>query len=98
MQVSRATTRIAFACVALIALVNVASPSAQSSGAPPASQSPASSCDTLDRGTPRGTVLGFMKAIRDGQTDIAVQYLNTPLRGAAAVNSVSPTGVSTKTN
>lgn len=82
---TKATARIAFACAALIALFNVASTSAQSSATAPASQAPASSGDTLDRRTPRGTVLGFMKAIRDGRTEIAVQYLNTPLRGDAAV-------------
>jgi MscS family membrane protein len=73
----------------VVALLNVAAPAAgQSSPAAPAAsnQPPASPGDPLDRGTPRGTVLGFMKAIREGHTDIAVQYLNTPLRGTAAVN------------
>jgi MscS family membrane protein len=68
--------------------LNVTAPAAgQSSPAAPAAsnQPPASPGDPLDRGTPRGTVLGFMKAVREGRTDIAVQYLNTPLRGAAAV-------------
>lgn len=86
MAVPRATGRVAIACVALIALVNVVSASAQSRVNAPAAQQPASSDDSLDRRTPRGTVLGFMKAVRDDKTDIAVQYLNTPLRGAAAVN------------
>jgi MscS family membrane protein len=85
MAVARAARRIAFACVALLALSNAASTSAQSSATPPAAQKPASPGDSLDRGTPRGTVLGFMKAVREDRTDIAVQYLNTPLRGAAAV-------------
>lgn len=40
--------------------------------------------DSLGRNTPRGTVLGFLIAARTGQTDIAVQYLNTRLRGDAA--------------
>ena len=85
---SRARGRIAFACAAAVALLTVAAPAAgQSKPAAPAAsnQPPASSGDALDRATPRGTVLGFMKAIREDRTDIAVQYLNTPLRGAAAV-------------
>ena len=85
---SRARGRIAFACAAVVALLNVTAPAAgQSSPAAPAAsnQPPASPGDPLDRGTPRGTVLGFMKAVRERRTDIAVQYLNTPLRGAAAV-------------
>src|SRR5262245_56577809 len=85
-MVSRATERLALAFVALIAFLNVASASAQAiPAAPAAAKPPASPSDALDRGTPRGTVLGFMKAVRAGQTDIAVQYLNTPLRGKAAV-------------
>ena len=85
---SRARGRIAFACAAVVALLNTAAPAAGQSGqaAPAASnQPPASPGDPLDRVTPRGTVLGFMKAVRDGHTDIAVQYLNTPLRGEAAI-------------
>ena len=88
MEGSRARGRIAFACAAVVALLNVTALAAgQSSPAAPAApnQPPASPGDALDRGTPRGTVLGFMKAVRDGHTDIAVQYLNTPLRGTAAI-------------
>lgn len=40
--------------------------------------------DTLGRSNPRGTVLGFLSAIRKGNAEIAVLYLNTPLRGEAA--------------
>ncbi len=40
--------------------------------------------DALGRNTPRGTVLGFLGAARKGNNEIAVQYLNTSLRGAAA--------------
>jgi len=40
--------------------------------------------DTLGRGTPRGTVLGFLSAARKGNAQIAALYLNTPLRGADA--------------
>jgi len=40
--------------------------------------------DTLGRATPRGAVLGFLSAARKGNAEIAVLYLNTPLRGADA--------------
>lgn len=40
--------------------------------------------DSLGRNTPRGTMLGFLIASRTGQSEIAVQYLNTKLRGQAA--------------
>src|SRR5262245_15649577 len=40
--------------------------------------------DPLGRNTPRGTVLGFMAAGRDGKTDVAVRYLNTRLQGENA--------------
>ena len=40
--------------------------------------------DHLGRGTPRGTVLGFLNASRKGSDELAVQYLNTRLRGETA--------------
>jgi MscS family membrane protein len=40
--------------------------------------------DTLGRTTPRGAVLGFLSAIRKGNTQVAALYLNTPLRGEEA--------------
>ena len=40
--------------------------------------------DTLGRTTPRGTVLGFLAAERQGNTEIAVLYLNTTARDAQA--------------
>ena len=40
--------------------------------------------DSLGRTTPKGTVSGFLIAARAGQDEIAVQYLNTRLRGKAA--------------
>ena len=42
--------------------------------------------DLLGRDTPRGTVLGFMSAARDGKDDVAPLYLNTRVRGQAAVD------------
>jgi MscS family membrane protein len=40
--------------------------------------------DSLGRTTPRGAVLGFLSAARNGQDELAAQYLNTGLRGKAA--------------
>jgi MscS family membrane protein len=40
--------------------------------------------DSLGRTTPRGTVLGFLSAARGGDDELAVQYLNTRLKGKAA--------------
>jgi MscS family membrane protein len=51
--------------------------------ASPAAQ-PDDSKDALGRSSPRGTVLGFLTAARNGNMAAAVQYLNTPLRGQAA--------------
>jgi MscS family membrane protein len=45
---------------------------------------PASSTDTIGRGTPRGTVLGLLSAARKGNTGLAALYLDTSLRGADA--------------
>lgn len=51
---------------------------------PSTETAPEVSRDTLGRETPRGTVLGFLSAARKGNAQIAVLYLNTPLRGADA--------------
>ena len=50
--------------------------------APPVA--PAEPLDPLGRDTPRGTVVGFMTAARDGKTDVAPLYLNSNLKGPAA--------------
>ena len=42
--------------------------------------------DALGRTTPRGTVLGFLSAIRKGDNELAAQYLNTRLRGKTATD------------
>ena len=42
-----------------------------------AARSAAPPKDPLGRDTPRGTVLGFMNAARDGRDEVAPQYLNT---------------------
>lgn len=40
--------------------------------------------DVLGRGTPRGAIMGFITAARKGIGEVAVLYLNTPLRGEEA--------------
>jgi MscS family membrane protein len=62
-----------------------AQPKLPGAGAPPSGQLPAPE-DPLGRTTPRGTVLGFIKASHKGDDEAAVQYLNTRLRGSAAIN------------
>jgi len=55
-------------------------------GAPAPTGAQEAPADPLGRATPRGTVLGFIKASRKGDDEAAVQYLNTRLRGSAAIN------------
>jgi MscS family membrane protein len=43
---------------------------------PPAAPTPAGPTDEFDRGTPRGAMLGFLKACRDGDYDRAAAYLD----------------------
>lgn len=45
---------------------------------------PEESKDPLGRDTPRATVLGFLNAARKGNLQVAVLYLNTPLRGESS--------------
>ena len=40
--------------------------------------------DTLGRDNPRGTVVGFLTAIKKGNAEVGALYLNTPLRGVDA--------------
>lgn len=78
-------SRVLFAiwlCVLLsvIAWSQSASPTNAPQSAPPPAQ-PETPKDALGRGTPRGTVLGFLSAARKGNAEVAALYLNTPLRG-----------------
>jgi MscS family membrane protein len=57
---------------------------APKAGAPPPKPEAEAPKDHLGRGTPRGTVLGFLNASRKGTDELAVQYLNTRLRGQPA--------------
>src|SRR5713101_1270710 len=50
----------------------------------PAPAQPEVPKDSLGRTTPRGAVLGFLSAARNGEDKLAAQYLNTGLRGNAA--------------
>src|SRR5262249_9013948 len=62
---------------------------AQSGACASGSQTPAPPSaikDALGRDTPRGTLLGFMRVARDGNDEAAATYLNTSLRGQAAVD------------
>jgi MscS family membrane protein len=52
--------------------------------AAPATPQPEAPQDTIGRTTPRGTLLGFLTAIKKGNPEVAALYLNTPLRGADA--------------
>jgi MscS family membrane protein len=42
----------------------------------PAAPAPAAAADAMGRATPRGTVLGFLNAARDGDDELARYYLN----------------------
>ena len=64
-----------------------ASPAAPAIQTTPAAAAPAQdqgSDDPLGRGTPHGTVLGFVKAAGSGDYDAAAQYLDTKQRGDLA--------------
>ena len=52
----------------------------QSATAPVAAQ-PEAPKESLGRTTPRGTVLGFLTHARNGEDELAAQYLNTRLQG-----------------
>jgi len=52
--------------------------------AAPAPAKPEAPQDSFGRSTPKGTVLGFMTAAREGDDELAAQYLNTRFRGKAA--------------
>ena len=77
---------LVLAIVFVAALLSTAPVSAQTSSAPsPAAPvAPATPTDALGRDTPRGTLLGFMRASRDGKDEVASHYLNAPLTGQAA--------------
>src|SRR5581483_9398084 len=67
--------------IALLPAVALAQPPAST---PATTAPPEAPKDTLGRDTPRGTLLGLIRAARDGDNEVASLYLNTNLRGAAA--------------
>jgi MscS family membrane protein len=76
---------------ALVGLLLLASPAFAQARAGGAAQAPPASDanvrkDSLGRDTPRGALLGFIRASRDANDEIAAQYLNTPLKGKAAAD------------
>jgi MscS family membrane protein len=81
--------RIGVAGALVVALLPSRAFGAQSDTSAPGTKAPAAAQaevrrDTLGRDTPRGTLLGFVRAARDGNDEAAVAYLNTGLRGDAA--------------
>jgi MscS family membrane protein len=81
--------RLWFASLVLVIAVPGSMASAQRGANAPAA-APAAQAqpqkDLLGRDTPRGTVLGFMAAARDGKDDVTPLYLNTPVQGRRAVD------------
>jgi len=73
--------------VALLGVVPLrAQPRASPAQAPPAPATPAAPAqDALGRDTPRGTVMGFIEAARRGNNEATPLYLDTALKGQAAV-------------
>ena len=74
-------------CALIVALVPGllnAQPQTSAGGRPSAAQTE-SAKDTLGRETPRGTLIGFMRTFREGNREAACQYLNTNVRGSAAI-------------
>ena len=83
--------RVRLATCALIAILGAAAPVFAQTGArgaapPPAAPSPKveERKDALGRETPRGTLLGFMRAARAKNDEAASHYLNTDLAGPEA--------------
>jgi len=76
------------ACTIAVALLAGAAlhAQAQPQGQAPVQAQPPAPKDTLGRDTPRGTLLGFMDAARQGKSAAAVMYLNTELNEKAAAD------------
>ena len=79
----RIQTKAALALVWALADATAKTPSGAPAAAAPQAQAEAPK-DPLGRDTPRGTVLGFLAAARDGEDEIARRYLNTRASGADA--------------
>lgn len=83
----RLIARRAGSCLLLLVLIAAESGSAQigRSVSAPAPAQPEVPRDALGRNTPRGTVQGFLTSAAKGDNETATQYLDTRLRGQAAV-------------
>src|SRR5688572_1265971 len=85
---SKRGRRYTLTCMIVGALLQNPAVWAQERASAPAAPTPeaAPARDALGRDTPRGTVLGFMNAVRNGRDEVAPQYLNTRLRDKKAVD------------
>jgi len=82
-------SRSAITCALCAALLSSPAARAQSSSSAPVATTPADAPkDAFGRDTPRGTLLGFMKAAHEENAAVASAYLNTTLLGQAAVELV----------
>jgi MscS family membrane protein len=72
---------VLLSCIPVWAQVHIPASKPASAPAPDQPELPK---DPLGRTTPRGSVLGFLIAARNGNNELAAQYLNTKLRGEAA--------------
>jgi MscS family membrane protein len=77
--------RVTLLCAGLICCT-LARAQPSGAGSAPNSPQPAAPVDLLGRSTPKGTVLGFLRAAHKGDDEAAAQYLNTRLRGQAAAS------------
>ena len=83
LRVSLARTGACALCLVLLFSLPAAGQLGTRSSAPAPSK-PEVPQDALGRTTPRGAVLGFLSASRNGDSDLAAQYLNTRRSGKAA--------------
>lgn len=84
----RVMGRFVGACLVAVVLpvISVQAQPLPSAAPPPAPTQAKAPQDALGRSTPRGTVQGFLSAARRGENDVALQYLNTRLRGTAGAD------------
>jgi MscS family membrane protein len=83
----RAAAKVSLACLLAAGLLAICGPAgAQKLTLPglPSKPAPAEPPkDPLGRSTPRGTVLGFLRAEHKGDHELAMRYMDTPLHGKA---------------
>jgi MscS family membrane protein len=81
---SRCGVALAGALLAVLLMAPSVGAQTTSAPAPPPAAAPAPPADALGRDTPRSALLGFMRAARQGNDDVAYLYLDTPQQGQAA--------------